>query len=285
MDALASEYGRPVTVVPLQNDDFKEDVADATQKFLVPTPQNTDGFLQVSGAGNPQLVGRAVANIETARRSLSAPTAAPVLAPVMTGKIAGADYAIWPRKRPFETANRVLKRVRYRLYARRIVSWSQAVCLETLCPADPQTVTRDLQEISQDSGLSDAIRHTADRATERLATGQWAPLHCLHHGDFWAANLLRADPGDPAPFHVIDWGGMQRHGYPFLDLCHMLTSLRTSHRFNRDSLEQLRQGVGCAPEDMQAYILCAYGRIGRALEHFPRHRYRIAVQTTYQVFQ
>ena len=281
MEALATHYGRRVVVVPLQDDLFKEDVADATRKFLVPTPEGGEGFLQLSGSGNPQLVDRAARNIATARTQVSKATARPVLAPVMTGQIAGMDFAIWPYKRPFETSNRLLRRIRYRLYAGRIVGWARTLCRETIQDADPQTVARDLREICEDAGLPAEMRRAAEQAVTRLNSGQWRPVHCLHHGDFWPANLLLAARGEGTPFYVIDWAGMQQQGYPFLDLVQMLMSLRCGQGFARRSLARLRQDIGCTSEEMQAYILSAYGHIGQNLEHFPRDRYQAAAQSAY----
>lgn len=279
--ALSNLYGYAVHVEPVHNEDFKEQVKDATLKFLAPMPDGGAGFLLVSGAGNPQLVRRAVDNIRQAREAVSVLTGAPVLQPAITGEAAGRSFAVWPYKPPFAASNRLLLRLRKYLYAGRIASWAEAFCQETLTVAAPHTVRKDLCRISEDSELSDAIRASANEAMTRLENGQWRPMHCLQHGDFWTENLLLASRGEAASFYVIDWAGMQREGYPFLDLMRILSSLRRGRGFNSRCVERMRQSIGCDRQDITAYMLCAYGRIGRTLEHFPLDRYRAGATAMY----
>lgn len=281
-EALSSEYGRDVRITPIGNAAFKTEVADATLKFLAPTAAGEAGFLVVSGAGNPHLVQRGVDNILAARSAVSARTAAPILPPVTTGQVAGRSFAVWPRKPPFLASNRVVRRLKGRFYAGRVTRWVADLCRETQAAADPDTVLQDLSVITGDGKFPDDIRNAADAAAARLREGKWRPLHCLHHGDFWAGNLLMPSGPDAAPFYVIDWAGMRRQGYPFLDLARMLMSLRCSAGFNANAVENLCRHLGCEREDATAYILSACGNIGANLEYFPPDRYRAATLDLYR---
>lgn len=280
--ALSLDYGRKVEISPVTDAAFKENLADATLKFLAPTPSGEPGFMLISGAGNPYLVQRAVDNIQAARDSVSVLTAAHILPPVATGQVADRTFAIWPMKRPFQRKNRLMLRLRNRIYAQHIAQWIAALCRETITPARAETVLEDLRVITEDKAFPEDIRQAAERAAERLITGQWQPMHCLHHGDFWSENLLLPTRSDVTPFYVIDWAGMQMKGYPFLDLSRMLMSMRCGTQFNANSVEELRKHVGCDKEDVTAYILSAYGNIGANLEHFPPDRFRVAALDLYR---
>lgn len=279
---LSSEYGHGVKIVPIEDQDFKSQVADATMKFLAPTPSGRAGIMLISGTGNPQLVQRGVDNIRAARGRVSERTGSYILPPVVSGDMAGRTFAVWERKRPFLTSNRVSRHLRNHAYARRIVQWLVAFGTESMVPVRPDAVLADLHVIGDDTGFPDDIRRAADRAAARLSAGRWRPVSCLQHGDFWSGNLLLpTDPGD-APFFVIDWAGLQHRGYPFLDLSRALMSLRCSTRFNRNSIQSLCRDTGCETEDVASYILSACGRLGANLEHFPVERFRASTIGLYR---
>jgi Phosphotransferase enzyme family len=281
-NALSLKYGRRVEVSPVEDAAFKAEIADSTLKFIAPTPAGDAGFMLVSGAGNPHLVQRSVDNIKAVRDSVSAQTRAPILPPVVTGQAAGRTFAVWPMKRPFQASSRVMRRVKGRFYARRITQWAATLCRETLAPAASETVLRDLRVIIEDSAFPDDIRQAAEQAATRLRAGQWRPRHCLHHGDFWPENLLLPTGSGVPSFYVIDWAGMQRQGYPFLDLASMLKQLRCGAQFNAKCVKEVSLQVGCDKEDVTAYILSACGQIGANLEHFPPNRFRAATLGLYR---
>lgn len=280
--ALSLKYGHEVDIVRLENYAFKAEVADATLKFLAPTPEGEAGFMLVSGTGNPYLVQRAVDNIQIARNSTSDNISAPILLPVTTGEIEGQTFAVWPLKRPFMSSNRVMRRLKGRIYSRRITQWATELCQETLTPASPETVLGDLSVIINDAAFPDDIRREAKKAEIRLSSGQWKPMHCLQHGDFWAGNLLLPNRSDGPEFYVIDWAGMKTYGYPFMDLARILMSLRCNKRFRNECFKNMCRNVGCDQNDVTAYILSAYGQIGANLEHFPPDRFREATLNLYR---
>lgn len=281
-DTLSQKYGRKVAISPVTDSVFKAELEDATLKFLAPTPEGKDGFLLVSGAGNPHLIDRAVSNIEAARDAVSVPVAAPILQAVTVGETAGRGFAVWPKQRPFVASNRIMRRVRNRLYARRITQWIISLCHETLTPADPEDFLGCLQVIANDTEFPDDMRRDAEHAATRVRSDQWRPVHCFHHGDFWTGNLLLPENPEDASFYVIDWAGMQQQGYPFLDLMQMLGSLRCGQRFNAQQINSMCARIGCEMQDVVAYVLSAYGHIGSNLEYFPVERYRAAALEMYR---
>ncbi|WP_159966352.1 phosphotransferase [Profundibacterium mesophilum] len=264
----------PGQIVAVGNGAFKDDVADATLKFLAPTPEGAPGFLILSGPGNPDLVARAVRSINEARSEVSPQIAAPILPAVLEGTISGMSFALWPRSRSLDEGGKVKRLIRRRLYAGAILDWNADLVRQTLLPGLAQTFQDDLHVIANDDLFPQEMRRDADRAATRLARGEWTPRHALHHGDFWSGNILLPQRGTGRAFHVIDWAGMQRRGYPFYDLARMSQSLRIGRRQHHRHVEKLRAIVDCAPRDVTSYMLSALGHIGRNLEHFPPERYR-----------
>ena len=271
--AISANYQRPVSLVPVRDPAFKGPIGDATLKFRARLPDGSSGFLLVSGPGNPRLVSRAVRNIHTARACLSAETAAPILLPVLTGEIEGHDFALWPELCPFHATSRLKNFVLRHRYTGPILGWSERLTVETLQPGDPERFLADLQVIAGDDAFPPEMRADAAAAADRIASGAWRPKNCLHHGDFWTGNILLPKHPRTPGFSVIDWAGMQRAGYPFLDLSRMVRSLRVTAAVRLRHVETLRRVVGCERRDVPAYLLSAFGHIGRNLEHFPVDRF------------
>jgi hypothetical protein len=283
---LSTEYGRSISsteITPVGNPDFKIEVADATLKFHAPCSDGREGFLLISGAGNPHLVARATDNIRIARESVSYETASAILSPAAAGELEGRTFAVWPARHPFDTSNHLRRFIRRHRYAGPVIRWSVALSRETLNSGDPETVREDLRVIAEDAAFPDEMRRDASAATERIDRGVWHPMHCLCHGDFWSGNLLLPGnhPEEPA-FHVIDWAGMQPEGYPFVDLSRMLVSLRCSPRFCARSIGSLRRHVGCEKQDVISHVLSSFGRTGQNLEFFPPERFRAKAASVYR---
>ncbi len=278
-EALTRTYGRalaPGDIHPVRSGPTA-DLADATAKFRVPGPQSHGprGFCIVSGPGNPDLMARAADNIATARKTLPPPLAAPILAPVATGRIGERAFAVWPEGRPFPSTRRVTRLWRRQRFARPVMDWCVAVACATATPAAPDTIAADLDTIIADADMPEDMKRDADRARSRLASGRWQPVHCLHHGDFWEGNLLLPLSAERSPvFHVIDWPGMRLRGYPFLDMARMLISMRRRARFSARAIDRLRDRLGCSGDDVLPQLLAGIGHVGRNLEHFPPPLYR-----------
>lgn len=273
-EAISAKIGGIDRIDALSDPAFKDAVADATLKFRIRLRDGRRGFGLVSSDGNPQLVARAVENIEIARHAVSAPVAGPILKPFATGTALGMSFAVWPEKAEFLTGNRISRFVTKKRHGRAILDWSVALCRETLTPADPETFLRDLTQTEEDALLPAALRQDAATARTRIESGAWRPSHCIHHGDFWTGNILLPGGAETDPFYVIDWAGMQKDGYPFMDLLRMLQSLGASAGLRRSCLTQLRAATGSDPVDTIGYTLSAIGFIGQNLEHFPPDRYR-----------
>lgn len=249
------------------------DVADATQKFVVTLPEAGTGFAIVSGPVNPDMVARAAGNIAQARALLPPEVAAPVLAPVATGRVRGLSFAVWPFRAAFLSGGKVRRRLRRYHRGPQICRWHIDVTGHSLIPAEPDICAENLETIARHPGFSDHMRATAQDGLARLQAQQLSLSHSLQHGDFWTGNILLPASGDAAPFFVIDWAGMNREGYPFVDLCSMLISLRCSHRFAARQIAALQARVGCDRFGLLVSVLNGLGYLGRHLEHFPPERY------------
>lgn len=275
-------YGREVTLRRIEDQAFNADIADSTQKFLVETPKGTPGFLLVSSAGNPFTVQRAVDNIEAAKSAVSTSVGVHILSPVQAGMLAGRTFGIWDRKKPFFSEGKLTTFIRNRLYRKAICLWLANFCADTLNPADVDKVNQHLQVITGDYRFSGEIRQAAESAAERLNSGLWQPKNCFHHGDFWPGNLLlAAGPLEPS-FFVIDWGGMQKKGYPFIDLTRILMTLRGGPSYNYGWYKFHCNVLGCREEDIMSYLLSALGQLGSNLENFPIERFRFSAESIFR---
>lgn len=261
-------------IKPVEEGDDAALVVDSSSKFHVSLPDGAAYFAIVSSAANPNMLQRAVENAATAHACLSRPVSAPVLSPVANGRVKGLSFAVWPFRRALLDSGRAGRFLRFFQYAPRICDWHIDFVSETLRPAAPETYCRNLEVITADTHFSQEIRDAASLATERLRAGDGSPRHCLQHGDFWIGNILMPASGDDAPFFVIDWSGMTQDGYPYIDLCRMLMSVRCSQRFAARQLSVLQSRVGGDKTDMIASVLSSLGHLGRNLEHFPPDRYR-----------
>jgi hypothetical protein len=270
-DALSSAGGRPVLpaeITPLGQAAFKDEIADATLKFRAPLG-GSEGFLIVSGDGNPALVDRAVRNIETARR-LSGPAGRAILPPVLQGEVDGRTFAVWERQTPLPDG-RLGKLVIRWFYAAEILDWGLALCANSARPAadiEAQYVT-PLMAVRDDPDWPDDMRRDAAAGIERI--GPWRPLQCVQHGDFWTGNVLRAPDGG---LSVIDWAGAKIDGYPVIDMTRMLRSLDCSRKVARRYMDALCGTLSCDRGDLVSYALAGIGDLGGRLEHFPVDRYR-----------
>jgi len=255
-------------------------VDDETLKCLVSCPSGGPGFMLVSGAGNPDLVARAVRNIHAVRARLPETIAGTVLAPVMAGNVAGLSCAVWPRHEPFLASSRLHFRFRALRYRGQLLDWVREVCAASLFEPVSQEeryrgFERPLSLLAADTGFSGEVRHKALAALERLRHGIWSPRHCIQHGDLWCGNILLPRPGDRGATHyVIDWAGASLAGYPVIDSMRLGLSLRSNPRRMRAHLKGLASVLGCEERDLLSYTLCAIGALGDNLEHFPPDRYR-----------
>jgi hypothetical protein len=270
-DALSSASGRKVSpqeIRPFRDTPGKVEIADATLKFLAPL-EGTEGFVIVSGDGNPALVDRAVRNIEAARR-ISGSAGKAILPPVLTGEIDGRAFAVWERQRPLPDG-RLGKLVLRWFYANELLDWAFELCANTARPAldiEAQYVA-PLMAVRDDPAWPDEMRRDAAAGIDRI--GSWQPQQCVQHGDFWTGNVLRAPDGG---LTVIDWAGAKIDGYPVIDVMRMMRSLDCSQRVARRYFEALCSTLSCERGDLVSYALSGIGELGGRLEHAPLDRYR-----------
>jgi hypothetical protein len=281
IEQVSSHLGELVRLEAVEEDNFKDDISDSTKKFRVNVSTGPGFFLIMSGAGNPQLMSRAVDNIKKISTQLSPKLSEYILQPVLAGTDQGLTYAMWPAKRPFPLEGRVKRFIARRRYAGGVLDWSDAVTHETLRDGSSSTFLSNLQTIYDEEEFPLPMRKAALLAQERLSSNVWSPKHCIHHGDFWIGNVLLPTSSDRPQFYVIDWAGMQTDGYPFLDLARMLISMRCPPRVCRDRIKKMCGNVECDDQDIIPYVLSAVGHIGQNLEQFPPDLYRAMAVEVY----
>ena len=258
----------------------KATISDATLKCLVTGPDGAPGMLLVSGPGNPDLIARAVRNIDAVRARLPEPLAQTVLAPLHSGEIGGLSCALWFRHLPFLAENRIAQRWRALRYRSRLLGWARDLCAASLSEPEGAEARRQgfavpLARVAADTAFPDTMRKRAETGLQRLETGAWQPRHCIQHGDLWCGNFLLPRPGTPmVPLYVIDWAGARITGYPVIDSARLGLSLRCPPRRMAVHLRDLAGVLGCSGDDLMSSALCAIGDLGANLEHFPEARYR-----------
>lgn len=278
-EALSTENGIPVSSAQIEqiaDAGGASQLADSTSKFLVPLG-SMKGFLIVSGKGNYALVRRAVENIEMAR-SLAGPAREAILPPLLWGEIDGRTFAVWECQKPFPTGRMGTRLARF-LYGPRILNWSLDLCINTVRPAiDVQEQYENpLLAVEANQNWPSEMRRDAELGLRSI--GEWRPMQCVQHGDFWIGNVLRSKRGR---ISVVDWGGANMNGYPVADMAQMLTSLNSRRNVKKHYMNELGSVLECHGRDLVFYVLSAIGKLGKNLEYFPVDKYRETGITLYR---
>ncbi|NUH65497.1 hypothetical protein HTT03_09385 [Sulfitobacter sp. S0837] len=256
--------------------------ADATIKLIFVSEGRPSLFITVSGAGNPDLVARAVRNIEGIRGLLSERSAEPVLEPLETGVVLGRSFAVWPMLSDLPQG-RVPRYLAKQLIRPDVFDWLSDVFAEThayATAAERQVIAGHLTKLIEDTAHPDLLRRSADRAAERLENGRWVPVHCVQHSDLWMANVMLAPAGSSRSFCVIDWAGANCKGYPFFDLFRFALSSNPAMRLVKVHVREQLDQIEAEPVDAVSCVLCALGATQAQLEFFPEDLFRrMAVET------
>jgi hypothetical protein len=143
--------------------------------------------------------------------------------------------------------------------------------------------SRPLEALADARRLDGELREASGAAAERLARGDWSPVHVAMHGDFWRGNVLvrrrAATLGGrlplPGDLVVTDWRTGLAHGYALFDLLRWADSVGLPRRALQREVRAHRAILGCAPDDARGHVLAALGQRYLALGHFPVERFSI----------
>lgn len=264
-------------------------VKDSTQVFKINgrTSQN-DSVITLSNPSFPDSVSDAVAKIEAISSILGDKLGRHILSPSFSGEFAHRSYAFWPRKFPI-SSNRILKRIQITSIHTRVFEWITGVSNTTQAPivSDEELLTRYIEPLTfvvDTDGLSSTAKQLAEETLRSIETSKFRPISVVQHGDFWYGNILlekswRLSSSSAPSFYLIDWGGSNVQGYPFIDALSFLMSITRADSTISDKLVIYARECKLPFRHIINYA-CAYaGYLGMNRAEFPHERYIETVNT------
>lgn len=286
LDAVSADTGRKFDqsrVARLSRPGFKADVADAFEVFLVPGRRKADdAVLSLSPPAFPEAVAGAVSRTKALAGGLPERLAETVLLPEYQGRYSGRSFALYPRLLPV-SGNRAFGYLQKRMLRRPVTEW--AGCLARASRSeltdDAEIARRFLEplgRLSEESGASDELRAAARSAAEAFLHGRLRPVTVIQHGDFWLGNILLRHiwplrRGRDYPFMIIDWGAVNRQGYPVVDLMRFLGSATRNAGFRAAALDRYRASAGLDRAAVLPHLCAGIGWLGMHRNQFPLSRY------------
>ena len=279
----------PGSLAALDRKNPGKEVEDSPAIFTIDgfRPED-DSIAIVSNEQFPNFVNEAVVKTNAAAKRLDQRLSRPVLCPTTTGNYGVQSYAFWPRHRPISN-NRILKRVQILNLYQRAFQWLCDVAKTTQLPVEAgeelaKQYKDPLSFLLKEDYIPDAIKGIASDTLAELESGIFQPVSILQHGDFWYGNILldKSWPfslNSPSSFFLIDWGGANIHGYPYVDALRYLMSVGKRGSAMSHYLNLYSNNSGLSIKDISRYI-CAYaGFLGMHRNEFPLDRYLKLVDT------
>jgi len=295
LDSVSADTGRRFDlsgVVRLSRPDFKADVADAVEVFLVPGRQRRDDtILSLSPPAFPEAVAAAVARTEALARRLPDALANTVLLPEHRGSYSGRSFVLYRRLHAV-SENRVLGYLQKRALRAPVMQWLGDLAQASRCKlSDRAEIHRrfldPLGKLSEEQGASDALREAARAAAEAIAGGEVQPVTIIQHGDFWLGNILlhsawpRWQTGR-YPFTIIDWGTVNVDGYPVVDLMRFLNLTTRDPGVRTAMLNAYLAATGLEREAALPHLCTGIAWLGMHRNQFPLSRY---LESSERLFQ
>jgi thiamine kinase-like enzyme len=258
-------------------------VADSpTKSYISDQSGKKNAVLFVSNEVNPNFVRRSVHNSADAKKILGEDLGSVILTPIASGIYENLSFSIWPLERDI-SRNFVLRRLQKFLVTPRVFNWLEAVSRQTLCgEIGPETkeaiYLQPLAKICDQKWYPDHLRRLAEDAISHVQTDSLRPVTVLQHSDLWLGNVLLPRKQTVSArihhgFYLIDWGGANLAGIPFLDVINFADSVCLNHtRLERELARHCRL-LQCTFADAMLYLVVALANIGMRLEHFPESRY------------
>lgn len=258
----------------------EERVADATSAYSISGATKCDDcVIIVSSAKFPDAVATNTMGALRARSLLGDVLGKRICVPLLAERWQGRSYALYSQLSGF-SESRLLRRAQKLRATPAIIDWLQAGFRQTAVErtdADLQSLFLDpLAVILNDDGLAARTRSTAQVAERELSAGKVRLVTCLEHCDFWTGNIMFDKSAIPglAPFtrdfRVIDWGGSLPEGHAGIDAVRYLLSAFGPSSQSKKWAFAYCKAAGLSLTDFSVSCLCALGRIGADLNHFPR---------------
>lgn len=274
---------------PLSKPTFKGDVKDSASIFIIDgiEPED-DSIITVSNYQFPNFVNEAVEKTNAAATKLVPRLAKHILRPSTTGYYGIQSYAFWPRHTAI-SKKKILKRVQLQTIHNRVFQWLCDVTITSQLPVESdeeltsQYIAPLTYLIDQDF-VPSAIKRIASDTLRLVETNDFRPVSILQHGDFWYGNVLleRNWPfslKSPISFFIIDWAGVNIHGYPYIDQLRYLMSVSQRNRVIAHNLFRYSNACDLPMRDILNYACCYAGYLGMNRNEFPLERYLKLIDT------
>ncbi len=268
---------------PLGKPTFKDDVRDSPGFFTVDgVDSQSDSIIIVSNKQFPDFVNETVEKTSEASAKLVPELSKHILFPLATGTYGTQSYVFWPRQQPISN-KRLTKRVQLMTVNSRVYQWLTDVTMTTqVSVVSGEELNNQFKVplaflINQES-VPGEIKRSASETIRLLDAAEISPVSILQHGDFWYGNILleRSWPfslKSPVSFFIIDWGGANMAGYPYIDQLRYLMSMRQQDHVIARNLTKYSDECGIPVRDIMCYI-CAYaGYLGMNRNELPFDRY------------
>lgn len=271
---------------------YKKDVSDSPGIYTINgKSRRHDSVLFVSNPKHPAFVSDAVAKIALVREAVSPQVRAAILQPDFHDLFGTQSFAVFPRLQPM-SGNKLIRGVQKRHIENSINGWLGELCRDTIRPVasggEMQEYYSDpLTYLAGESQISGELRQLARTTLAAISAGEFEPVCVVQHGDFWLDNILlnRGWPfgrRDGLSFSVIDWGGANPRGYPFIDFLRYASSATRSEKRIVNSLNAYCTRCGISQGRLVDYVAASVGWLGLNRNNFPMDRYVSSSETLYQ---
>jgi len=277
------------SLAPLHKPTFKDSVKDSPSIFRIDgnNPED-DSIITISNRQFPNFVNEAVEKANSVAAKLTPQLSKHILRPASTGEYGAQSYAFWPRHVAISNKKH-LRYVQIRTVNSRVLQWLCDVTATTQLPVElgeklTNQYINPLTFLISENYVSSAIKRVASDTLKSIEATQFRPVSVLQHGDLWYGNILleRSWPvslKSPISFFIIDWGGANIYGYPYVDQLRYSMSLETRDGVISRYLNRYSSECNLSIRDMVSYI-CAYaGHLGMNRNEFPLDRYLKLIDT------
>ncbi len=267
----------------LSRPDYKAGVTDAALILKVKgTERRHDSVLLISNPSFPKFVAAAMEKLYQVHALVSPSVQGPILLPELSDHYKGRSFALFLEKRPM-SKNRVVQRIQKRTIEKSLTQW---LCELYHCTSITDVDDKNLRDsyleplkyVTQEAAFSDALRECAVATISEIDRKEFRPVVTVQHGDFWLDNILLHQTwprsnGKAYPHFVIDWGGANLRGYPFVDLLKYSISATANKKRISAGFHTYCHQCGLPPEAVVKYICASIGWLGLNRLNFPKDRY------------
>lgn len=271
---------------------YNKDVSDSAGIYTINgKSRRHDSVLFVSNPKHPAFVSEAVAKIALVCKAVSPQIRAAILQPDFHDFFGAQSFAVFPRLQPM-SGNKLVRGIQKRHIEKSINGWLGDLSNETIRPVASggemqEFYIEPLTYLIDESQISDELRQLARTTLAAIHAQEFQPVCVIQHGDFWLDNILlnRGWPfggRDGHSFWVIDWGGANLKGYPFIDFLRYALSATRSKKRIADSLNDYCARCGIPPNRLVNYVCANIGWFGLNRNNFPMDRYVSSSEKLYQ---